>query len=245
MEIRSFFYGQSLSLMEKLTIKSFIDNGHTFKLYTYDSSSINYATDGLIISDANGIIDYKDFFIYDGEGDCPKNSVGGFSDIFRFAILEKLGGWYVDMDVTCLKNFSELTDPVILRPSCYDKIVANVIKSDHHEFNKTVLDKYREDVKKDNNCWVKPLDILTDCVNEFNLRSNVASPDLFGNDNMDIITSYLTNNVYEVPTLPKYAIHWCNTACTTGNWDLRLKINWNDPRKTSLFYCLLRKHKLI
>ena len=245
MIVRSFFYGHQLTLMEKLSIKSFIDNGHTFKLYTYNDKSINYQVAGLEIEDASQVIDHKDFFTYDGEGDCPMNSVGGFSDIFRFALLEKFGGWYVDMDVTCLKNFSELTDTCVLRPSCCDKIVANIIKSDHNDFNKSVLSKYKEDIKKDNNCWVKPLDILTNQAKQFDLMKYVVKSELFGDDNMDVITSYLTNNVYDIPVLPTYAIHWCNTACSTGNWDSRLKVNWNEPRKASLFYCLLTKHKLV
>ena len=95
--VQSLWIGRSLSLMEQLSINSFLRHGHMFHLYTYNP--VDGVPEGVIIKDANEIIhldslDYKRF---------PKLAL--FSDFFRYKLLWERGGWWVDTDTICLRPF--------------------------------------------------------------------------------------------------------------------------------------------
>jgi len=96
--IQSLWIGNKVSILEKLCIKSFLDNGHEFHLYVYDGE-IENCPEGTIFKDANEIIPkesvYKDIV----------NSYTSFANWFRYKLLYERGGWWVDMDVVCLKKF--------------------------------------------------------------------------------------------------------------------------------------------
>lgn len=110
--IQSLWIGESLTVMEIMCIQSYINNGHEFHLYTY--SPIDNVPNETVIKDANQIIDKSEIYI---------DSFGGFvnlSNIFRYTLLFKNGGWWVDMDTVCLRYFdfneiyvfsSEFSDP--------------------------------------------------------------------------------------------------------------------------------------
>jgi len=246
MQVNAFFHGNKLSLMEKLTVHSFLNNNCKFKLFSYDKSFCDIKHDNFELIDANEILDQKHFFTYTGNGDCPANSVGGFSDIFRFKILQQLPGWYVDMDVTCLRSFDELADrPTVFRPSERYGAVANVIKCNNRHFIDDVLQEYHKSINASNNDWVKPLDIFYDTIKKHQLQECIVNKTHFGDDSSKDVMDYIDKNVYELSFIPEYAIHWCNTACTTANWNKRLRVDWNVPRPASLYYCLLEKYGLI
>lgn len=246
MQVNAFFYGNKLSLMEKLTIYSFLSNNYKFKLFSYDKSFCDIQHNNFELINANEILEQKHFFTYKGNGDCPANSVGGFSDIFRFKILQQLDGWYVDMDVTCLKNFEEFNNKsIVLRPNERYGAVANIIKCNNKEFINAILEDYCKCINEQNNEWVKPLDIFYEKIQQHGLLECIVDKKYFGNDCSKDVIDYVDKNIYELSSLPKYAIHWCNTACTTANWNKRLKVDWNTPRPASLYYCLLKKHDLI
>jgi len=246
MQINSFYFGKKLNLMEQLTIVSFLNQGHSFKLYTYDNNICDIKHNSFNIIDANEILDKKYFFTYDGKGDCPANSVGGFSDIFRFSILEKNQGWYVDMDVTCLKDFNHLDQlPCVFRPNKNYGAVANIIKCENKQLISEILAQYKECITPMNNEWVKPLNIFYELIKNHNLENYIIDKKIFGDDNASDLLNFINKNIYELNNVPEYAIHWCNTACTTASWNKRLKIDWNNPRPASLYYCLLKKNGLI
>jgi hypothetical protein len=98
MEIfRSFWYKGPLSAYEKMCIASFINHGHQFFLYSYDSIEV---PNGATLLDANEIVAEEDYFCYsDGPG---KGSPSAFSNLFRYELLLRYGGWWVDTDVVCL-----------------------------------------------------------------------------------------------------------------------------------------------
>ena len=52
--IQSLWIGTKLSNLEKLSIKSFIDNGHTYHLYTY--AEVKNIPEGVIVKDGNEIL---------------------------------------------------------------------------------------------------------------------------------------------------------------------------------------------
>ncbi len=95
---QSFWSGPPLSLYERLCLKSFIDHGHRFVLYSYD---MNLAVpEGVVVRNAAEILDPGEYFVYkDGFG---KGSPAAFANLFRYELLSRLGGWWVDTDVVCL-----------------------------------------------------------------------------------------------------------------------------------------------
>ena len=102
--IQSLWIGTELSLMEIMCIRSYLSNGHEFHLYVYDK--VKNIPESAIIKDANGIIPQNEIFV-DGFG-----GYVNFSNRFRYKMLYKIGGWWVDMDTICLKPFDFETDYV-------------------------------------------------------------------------------------------------------------------------------------
>lgn len=101
-KIQSFWYGKSISTMEKLCISSFLKNGHTVDIYTYDYiADLPSGTNQL---DANLILPKTNIF-YDSAG-----GIAAFSDWFRYKMLYEKGGWWIDLDVICLKPFNIIGD---------------------------------------------------------------------------------------------------------------------------------------
>ncbi len=127
--IQGLWIGPKLSTMERLSIKSFLDNGHEYHLYTY--SDIEGVPEGASIKDGNEIIPESEIFTYSsGEG---KGSVSAFSNFFRYKLLYDKGGWWVDTDMICLKPF-DFDDEYVFSSEHYvtrneDVVTSGVIKA--------------------------------------------------------------------------------------------------------------------
>jgi mannosyltransferase OCH1-like enzyme len=95
--IQSLWIGNELSNNELLCLQSFIYHHHEFHLYTYNE--ISNIPPGVVVKDANDIIPVSRLFkdTYD--------SYASFSDWFRLKLLFQKGGWWVDMDIVCLRSF--------------------------------------------------------------------------------------------------------------------------------------------
>ena len=93
--IQSLWIGGSLSKIEQLCINSFLKNNHEFHLYTY--GEVQNIPEGTTVKDANEIINSSEIFTYNG------GSYAGFADWFRWELLYKKGGFWVDTDVICIK----------------------------------------------------------------------------------------------------------------------------------------------
>jgi len=96
--IQSLWIGDTLSTIEQLCIRSFLENGHEFNLYSYQN--IEGIPEGTNLKDANTIIPEEEVFV------SKKGSYALFSDWFRWKLLYEKGGFWVDMDVICLKPFN-------------------------------------------------------------------------------------------------------------------------------------------
>ena len=246
-EINSFWLGDTLSLMEKLTIKSFIDNGHTFNLYTYSDKLKNSVPDGTIVLDANEIIPSCELFVYNGNGDCRSGSLGcGFTDLFRYKLLHERGGWYVDMDVTCLKNFSSITSEYVLRPHIKYDAVSNIIKLPKgSQFALDCYNDIKNRVNSNNDKWELVIEIFCDNIRKHNLSKYIVDRKFFGYENWkDIYRNFefVTDNKEE------YAIHWMNEVfkhrgVSITNTDY--KVDYERPLDFSVYCDLLQKHNLI
>jgi len=200
--INGLWIGKELNPLAVLCIKSFIANGHEFHLWIYDK--IKNIPKGTIIEDAREIIPKNKVFFY-SKG-IHKGSVAGFSDIFRAKLLYDKGGWYTDMDVTCLKplNFRE---KYVFRNHCEFLSVGNLIKCP--KGNNMMLNNYQETKKlidHNNEDWEKPIKILNKNIINFKLI-NYIKKDICNSDSFKKIKKLLKQN-----NIPKkyYVIHWCN-----------------------------------
>lgn len=96
--VQGLWIGPALSVMEKLSITSFLRNGHEYHLYTY--TEVANVPIGTVIRDANEILPASAIFQYK-----DRPSYAGFANFFRYKLLLERGGWWVDTDVVCLQPF--------------------------------------------------------------------------------------------------------------------------------------------
>ena len=99
--MQALWVGGRLSKLEQLCVRSFLSHGHPFHLYTY--GQVADVPTGATIMDANAILPQTKVFQHRrGE---ERGSYTGFSDWFRWELLYRRGGWWVDMDLVCLHPF--------------------------------------------------------------------------------------------------------------------------------------------
>jgi len=246
MKINFFWIGEHLSKMCQLSLKSFIDNDHEVVLWTYNKKYKNIPS-GVLIEDAGQILHPSKIFTYTGNGDCRNGSYGGFSDIFRYHLLQNEGGWYCDMDVTCLKNFEEISnEPYVFRPHKIAKQVGNIMKCvKNNNFLKHCIEITEKKIDKNNGDWIKPVFLLNESIETFNLEKYTVSKEFFGNDDIEDLKCLLEIPFTNKIKPPKYAIHWCNEIVSTGQWINSVRRNWDKPIPTTLYYKLLKKHNLL
>lgn len=137
-KVASFWYtkpgNKGISQLEILCIKSWLDNGFEFNLYTYnlDDRVFNYFNNNyknFNLLDANEIVLFGDMFSDDrGAG------VAGFSDYFRFKMIYKTGFAWVDLDMVCLNNFDMDSDYLFIKEKIkdgneyYEQITTSMMK---------------------------------------------------------------------------------------------------------------------
>lgn len=106
-ELQVLWTGAPLGPLEKLSLASFIAYGHPVILYTYDTisqvkeqipQSIRY---GIKVVDANTILEKSKVFTFKGRNKAYQYLP--FSDWFRFTMLHKKGGRWIDLDMTLIK----------------------------------------------------------------------------------------------------------------------------------------------
>ncbi len=98
--VQSLWVGDKLGDLEINCIKSHLRVGHIFILYVYND--VGNIPDGTIVEDGRDILHES----YLGKGD--NFGYYPFSDIFRFNLLYKKGGYWVDLDLYATRNWTEL-----------------------------------------------------------------------------------------------------------------------------------------
>jgi mannosyltransferase OCH1-like enzyme len=96
--IQGLWIGTELSVMEQLSISSFLLNGHEYHLYVYDE--VKNIPPGTTIKDGDKILPSSSIFQYK-----QRPSYAGFANFFRYKLLLEYGGWWADTDTICLKPF--------------------------------------------------------------------------------------------------------------------------------------------
>jgi hypothetical protein len=95
---QSFWWGEELSCYAAFCMKSFVDFGHTFELYSFTPDL--KVPSGVCLRDARELFDTGDVFFY--RSGLGAGSPSAFSNLFRYKLLAERGGWWVDTDVVCL-----------------------------------------------------------------------------------------------------------------------------------------------
>ena len=96
--IQGLWVGTELSVMERLSIASFLRNGHEYHLYVY--GGMENVPEGTVIRDAGEILPESSVFQY---RQVP--SYAGFANFFRYKLVLERGGWWADTDTVCLRPF--------------------------------------------------------------------------------------------------------------------------------------------
>ena len=132
--IQSLWIGNKLGIMEQLSIKSFLDNGHTYHLYCYNP--IENVPEGTILKDASEIVPKNEIFTY------KNGSYAAFANYFRFHMLYEKGGCWVDTDVVCIKPLI-INDPIAFATEPHANYIDNRVTSFLIK-----LPKYSEEAKE-------------------------------------------------------------------------------------------------
>ena len=98
-EVRAFWSGPDLSFYEQLSLKSMVASGARVLLYTYEDK-LN-APAGVDVVDAGEILPWPS----DSYREENRNSsLALHSDVFRYIVLNRFGGWYIDLDLILLRD---------------------------------------------------------------------------------------------------------------------------------------------
>ena len=131
----------NLTNLEKICINSFLHHGYKLILWTY--GEIHNSPKGIQIKDAKFILPKKKIFLIN-------NSYAPFSNLFRYHLLKKLGGLWVDTDIVCLKKFDHLCSESFLvsektRPRGFFRRLFRVVPllqiNNNVIYNKNIKDK--------------------------------------------------------------------------------------------------------
>lgn len=213
--IQSLWIGRELSKIEFLCIESYLCQGHEFHLYVYDP--ISNAPKGTIFKDANKIISRNEIFI---------DNFGGFvtfSNKFRYTLLFKKGGWWVDMDTICLKPFDFEQDYVFSSESSDPNqrilINTNYIKSaPGSKFLQDCLDYLNQRGYSNVHLGELGANLLSRMIFLNNLVSYVIPPDFFCPISSYNLNLFIDDTQFSFP-LEIYAIHLCNEVWRQNKLD--------------------------
>ncbi len=98
--VRGFWHGSPLGPYQLLCLRSFVDRGHRVEIYTYDDTIS--APEWIVRQDAREILPTDHVLHYNtGFG---RGSPALHANLFRYALLERLGGWWIDLDVLLLSD---------------------------------------------------------------------------------------------------------------------------------------------
>jgi len=179
--VQSLWIGE-ITTLEAMCITSYISQGHEFHLYTYEK--LNYVPKGCIIKDGNDIMSKDDIFTLKGDY-LP------FSDIFRYKMLYENGGYWVDLDMICLKllDFKEdfiFSSERTIQKGAYkmkEPFVANigVLKAPQYSsFYKELYEKCLKHSKRNTNKdKIKYMRFLRQMIKKYNYENFVKSPASF------------------------------------------------------------------
>jgi hypothetical protein len=202
------------SFLEMLTMRSFISFGHEFHLWMYEPLN-DVPPKGVVVRDGNEILSRNRIFRYPnnmllGFG---HNSYVGFSEIFRYKVLYDLGGWWSDMDVTCLKSLDDIHDEYWFRFHGVLSVVGNIMRVPaKSELMKRCYERASIEVNSQQRDWHHAIRIL--CYNIENLGlDKYIHYDACNLDRIDLVNPFIYNemDLNQLPSSWRF-IHWMNSV---------------------------------
>ncbi|HYL98852.1 MAG TPA: glycosyltransferase, partial [Blastocatellia bacterium] len=250
--VHGMWIGESLSRMELLTLLSFIRQGHRFHLWVYDKINTPIP-EGVILEDATEILPRSAVFKrreVDPQSGVGAGSYGApFSDLFRYKLLHDKGGYWADMDVTCLKPFPADT-PYLFR-SHRIGVVGNIMKCPRGSrlMGQTFEQTLR--LADEGSPWLLPNQILSENLKRLGLskyiRGNFCNADSWP----DVVLPFIENDY--APPADWFAIHWLNEVWRTLSQDaglfkgrpmLKYTVDKNRPKQGTTLARLYESHGL-
>ena len=228
--IQSLWIGTKLSSIEQLSIKSFLDNGHEYHLYTYNP--IKYIPEGTIIKHANEILPENEIFTY------KSGSYSAFANYFRFMLLYKKGGYWVDTDLICIAKFDFNQDIIIAsEPTKYynKKLITSFLiklpqNSNIAKRGIEIQKEHKIKILKGEIKWCSGNKTVIQLVNEFKLDKYIVPWITFCScswqDTESLINKdFKTRGYNDITKLPKdlYGIHLWNEVWRRNNIDKNKK----------------------
>lgn len=204
-----------LTFLELLTINSFLKKGAEFHLWHYEDITTPLPK-GCILRNGEELIPKNEIFLY------PKKmylgfggeSYVGFSEIFRYKVLYEYGGWWSDMDVTCLKPLEEIEDDYFFRFHGVLSIVGNIMKvPPKSELMKVCLERSRKVVNSECQDWHLAIRILCYEVERLGLDKYIHY-NCCNLDRLDMIWGLVHEEHEKYRKIdPNWRfIHWCNSV---------------------------------
>ena len=133
--IQSLWVGECLTKVERLSIQSFLANGHDYHLYIY--SHVDGIPAGVTVKDASSVIPAGSIFRI-------KGSLSIFADWFRQELLFAHGGYWADLDIVCLKPL-RFDDEIVVGKEDSSKVSNAVMRFPKgHEITRALADVSRE-----------------------------------------------------------------------------------------------------
>lgn len=252
--VHGMWFGTALSRLELLTIHSFVRFGHEFHLWAYDDLSAYEFPKGCVVRDAEQIIPRKAVFAKSGrdaETGVGRGSFGApFSDLFRYKLLMRHGGIWVDMDVTCLRPF-DFPGEYAFRPHRIG-VVGSILKCPP---NSALMRRVHGETARcvtPESDYLLPNRILTKHVEALGLQSFIVDH----MSNADHWMEFIRPLIEGMAELPRdwYAIHWINEMWRTleadrGQYRDRPLLDYvpdkDRPRPGSLLWELYRFYGLL
>lgn len=205
-----------LKPLEILTIRSFLRYGAEFNLWTY--KPVGNLPYGVKVRDGNEILSKDKFFRYPNtmflpHTNTPTNSLVGFSELFRFKVMYECGGWYSDMDVTCLRPLSEHNTDYYFRFHGILPAVTNILKAPaKSELMKLCYEKVEKEINETQRDWHRAISIFCYYVEFLDLRHYIQ----YDRSNLDLpghVYPLFTDRQGHLDEIPKEwdFIHWMNS----------------------------------
>ncbi len=210
--VQSLWIGEKLSLLEQLCIKSFLKNQHEYHLYVY--GDVKNIPLGTTVLDGNEILPKESIFTY--QQGIGKGSYSGFSNFFRYQLLLKKGGWWVDTDFVCLKPLDFTTEYVFASEYTvkFSIPTSGIIKAPKQsEFALYCWDSCQTHDITQLQWGVTGPRLIGKAVEEFQLKDYVNTPDTFCPLNYRNTPDLnLINPEYDLDVISKncYTIHLWN-----------------------------------
>ena len=249
--VHTMWLGERLSGLERLTLASYVAQGHAVSLWAYDDLT-GQTPPGVRLRDAEAVFPrariqpkrHAEAGVGVGRG-----SVGGvFSDLFRYRVLHEHGGIWADMDVTALRP--HLFDgPYAFRPHRLGA-VASIMQAPKGSPFLAWAYEQTEAIAGPETPWLLPIHILNEGIRRFGLESAIVG----GMSNLDLwseIKPFIEGRA-AFPG-PWFAVHWMNELWRTlaaqqgwldGRHLTALTLDKNAPPPGSTLHELYRAHGL-